>query len=58
MKYEVTARRLREALSDMNMTQQELADKSGISKASISHYTNGANEPGNKSAYEFIFITK
>ena len=33
------------------MSQQELADKSGIGKSSISHYVNGSNEPGNKSAY-------
>lgn len=51
MKYPVTAIRLRQALDNMNMTQQELADLSGIGKSSISHYINGANEPGNKSAY-------
>ena len=51
MKYPLTAQRLRTALNNRNMTQQELADKSGIGKSSISHYINGANEPGNKSAY-------
>lgn len=52
MRYEVTAMRLREALHDADMTQQELADKSHIGKSSISHYVNGSNEPGNKSAYQ------
>lgn len=51
MKYEVTAKRIKEAMSDMGITQQELADKSKIGKSSISHYVNGSNEPGNKSAY-------
>ena len=51
MKYPITAQRLREALDKANMTQQELSDKSGIGKSSISHYINGSNEPGNKSAY-------
>lgn len=56
MKYEITARRLKEAMSDMNMTQQELSDKSKIGKSSISHYVNGTNEPGNKSAYEMARV--
>ena len=56
MKYEKTALRLRKALSDANMTQQELADKSHIGKSSISHYINGTNEPGNKSAFAMAKI--
>ena len=56
MRYELTARRLKEALSDMGMTQQELADKSGIGKSSISHYINGSNEPANKSAFEMARV--
>ena len=56
MKYETTARRLREAMNDIGISQQELADKSGIGKSSISHYINGSNEPGNKSAYEIAKI--
>lgn len=51
MKYLVTSSRLREALEESHMTQQQLADKSKVAKASISHYVNGLNEPGNKSAY-------
>lgn len=51
MKYEKTANRLKFAMLDAGMTQQELADKSHIGKSSISHYVNGSNEPGNKSAF-------
>lgn len=51
MKYEITAKRIREAMTDIGISQQELADKSKIGKSSISHYVNGTNEPGNKSAY-------
>ena len=56
MRYEITARRLREAMSDMGITQQELADKTQIGKSSISHYVNGNNEPGNKSAYKLAEV--
>lgn len=52
MKYELSARRLREAMEDKNLTQQELADKSGINKSSISQWINGKNVPGNFSAYD------
>ena len=51
MKYEITSKRIIEAMRDKKMSQQELADKSNIGKSSISHYVNGSNEPGNKSAY-------
>lgn len=50
MKNEVTAKRLRLALSNANMKPQELADKSGVSKSSISQYVNGSHAPGNISA--------
>lgn len=58
MKFEKTAFRLREALSDAGLSQQELADKSHIGKSSISHYINGSNEPGNKSAYQIAEVLK
>lgn len=51
MKYPISASRLKQILEMRNMSQQELADKSGVGKSSISHYINGSNEPGNKSAY-------
>ena len=50
MKNEKTAKRLQFALSRMNMKAQELADKSGVNKASISQYINGTHSPGNISA--------
>lgn len=51
MTYETTAIRIREALNELNMSQQELADKSHVAKSSISHYVLGHNKPNNKSAY-------
>lgn len=56
MRYEKTAYRLREALDENNMSQQELADKSKIGKASVSHYVNGSHEPGNKSAMQMAKV--
>jgi len=50
MKHEETARRLRSALTKSGLSQQELAEKSGVSKASISQYINGTHIPGNKKA--------
>ncbi len=58
MKYALTAERIKEAMNDMHITQQELADKSNIGKSSISHYVNGSNEPGNKSAYLMAQVLK
>lgn len=50
MKNTLTANRLNEALSEANMTAQELANKSGVSKHSISQYRNGAYKPSNISS--------
>ena len=50
MKYELTAKRLLLALSNSNMKPQELADKSGVSKSSISQYVNGSHSPSNISS--------
>lgn len=50
MKNELTAKRMQLALSNANMKPQELADRSGIGKASISQYVNGSHAPGNVSA--------
>lgn len=50
MKNQITAIRLREALSEKNMSQQELSDKTGINKASISQYVNGSHKPSNISS--------
>lgn len=50
MKNEITAKRLQQALSSASMTQQELADKCKINKASISQYINGSHAPSNISS--------
>lgn len=50
MKWPVTAKRLKQAMDNMNMSAQELSDKSGVSKASISQYVNGSHKPSNISA--------
>lgn len=50
MKNELTAKRLQLALLDMGISQQELAEKSGVSKASISQYVNGSHAPSNISS--------
>ena len=50
MKWPVTANRLKQAMNKINISAQELADKSGVSKASISQYVNGSHKPSNISA--------
>lgn len=50
MKNELTAKRLRQAISEMNIRPQELADLSGVNKASISQYLNGSHAPSNISS--------
>lgn len=50
MKCEITAKRLRKALDECNMKPQELADKAGINKASVSQYLSGSHAPSNISS--------
>lgn len=50
MKYPETAKRLSYILNLRRMTAQDLANRSGVGKSSISHYINGSNEPHNKNA--------
>lgn len=50
MKNSITAKRLQLALDNCKMNQQQLADKSGVNKASISQYINGSHAPSNISA--------
>lgn len=50
MKNEITAKRLQLALSNAGMKPQELAEKSGVSKSSISQYVNGSHAPSNISS--------
>ena len=50
MKNPETAKRLQEAIRVNNMIPQELADRTEISKASISQYLSGQHKPSNISA--------
>lgn len=50
MKNKITALRLKEVLSELNMKPQELADRSGVNKASISQYLSGSHAPSNISS--------
>lgn len=54
MKNELTAKRLRKALDNNNMKPQELADKSGVAKASISQYLSGMHAPSNISSGKWV----
>lgn len=56
MKYNESAKRLREAMQAKNMSQQDLADASGVTKSSISHYVNGKNIPDNFQAYKLSLV--
>lgn len=56
MKNELTAKRLRLALSNKNIKPQELSDKSGVNKASVSQYVNGSHKPSNISAGKMAAI--
>ncbi len=50
MKNELTSKRMILALSNVSMKPQELADRSGVSKSSISQYINGSHAPSNISS--------
>lgn len=50
MKNALTAKRLSDTLNACGLTAKELADKSGVSKNSISQYINGVHAPSNISA--------
>ena len=56
MKHEVTAKRLLKALNQVDMKAQELADRSGLNKASISQYVNGTHAPSNISAGRMAIV--
>lgn len=55
-KYTLSAQRLQEALDDAGIIAQDLANKSGIGKASISHYLNGYYCPTLKKAKQLSEI--
>lgn len=50
MKHELTAKRLQIAMSNININAQELSNRSGVAKASISQYVNGSHKPSNISS--------
>ena len=50
MKFEVTAKRIRQALSRADMSAKDLSEKTGVQEASISQYVNGSHKPSNISA--------
>ena len=52
MKFPITSQRLTEALKDKSMTAQELSNRTGIAKSSISGYVNGVHTIGNVNAIE------
>ena len=56
MTYELTATRLRKAMNEKGLTQQGLANLSGVTKSSISHYVNGKNVPDNFQAYKMAKV--
>lgn len=56
MKYPKVAENFIIALFDNKMTQQQLADRCGIGKASISHYVHGTHCPDNIRAIQIAEI--
>ena len=50
MKFPEIAKRFRFILNEKNIKQQELSEKTGINKASISQYVNGSHCPSNEKA--------
>lgn len=56
MKYELTATRLKKAMAEKGFSQQELCNRSGVTKSSISHYVNGKNVPDNFQAYKLAKV--
>lgn len=48
MKNEETAKRLKLAMDNKNLTAKQLSDKSGVSEPSISQYVHGTFAPKNK----------
>lgn len=58
MKYPKVAENFRKILSLRGLSAQELADKAGIGKSSISHYVNGSHCPSTQRAQELADIMK
>lgn len=47
MKYDEISKRINIALSENGLSAQELSNRSGVNKASISQYVNGSHAPSN-----------
>lgn len=58
MKHEIVALRLKEALERAHITQQELADRAEINKASVSQYMSGTHCPSNVKAAKMAAVLK
>lgn len=56
MKHELTAKRLQLAMNNANISAQELSNRSGVAKASISQYVNGSHKPSNISSGKMAAI--
>ena len=56
MKFEESAKRLKEAMTAKGLRQQDLADLSGVSKSNISHYIHGRHCPDNERAFKLAQI--
>lgn len=56
MKFPLTAGRLKDALNRKNLRAQELADRAGVNKASISQYVNGTHKPSNIAAMKIAQV--
>ncbi len=52
----LTATRLREAMKNKNITAQELSERSGVGKSSISQYLNGKYTPKNVAAKKLATV--
>lgn len=53
---ELTAVRLKDLLEERSMSAKELAEKSGLSQAAISHYLSGRYKPGNITAVKIAKV--
>ncbi len=51
-----TAKRLQEAMNDINITAKELSDKSGVKEPSISQYIHGVYAPRNKTSVKLANV--
>lgn len=55
---EIISNRLQQALAQLGMKQQELSNKSGVAKASISQYVHGKFAPSSETAVKLAYVLK